>query len=68
MMQSNDLPFVSLPADLSDEAAAKLLEFLQELTAALESHYYGQLHRYYGARDHQQNDLPPQPPHADPPF
>jgi len=53
-MQPNDLPLVCLPTDLSDEAAAQLLEFLQALTAALESHYCGQLHRYYSTRDHQQ--------------
>jgi hypothetical protein len=39
MLQPNDLPLVCLPTDLSDEAAAKLLEFLHELTDALERHY-----------------------------
>src|SRR3974390_777255 len=51
MLQPNDLPLVCLPVDLSDEAAAKLLEFLQELTAALERHYGAQLKRYYDATD-----------------
>lgn len=68
MMQPNDLPLVCLPTHLSDEAAAQLIEFLHELTATLESHYYGQLHRYYSARDHQQSDPPPQSPPTDPPF
>jgi hypothetical protein len=47
MLQPNDLPLVCLPVDLSDEAAVKLTEFLQELTAALERHYAAQLRRYY---------------------
>jgi len=32
--------------DLSDDAAAKLIDFLRELTEALERHYAGQLLRY----------------------
>jgi hypothetical protein len=44
-MQPNDLPIVCLPLDLSDEAAASLIEFLQELTTALQRHYYAQLCR-----------------------
>lgn len=46
-MQPNDLPILCLPLDLSDEAAASLIEFLQELTTALERHYYAQLRRHY---------------------
>jgi hypothetical protein len=34
---------VCLPRELSDEAAAQLIEFLYELTEALERHYAGQL-------------------------
>jgi len=45
-MQPNDLPIVCLPVDLSDEGAAKLLEFLYALTEAIETHYAGQLLRY----------------------
>lgn len=33
--------------ELSDEAAALCLDFLQELTTAFENHYAGQLRRYY---------------------
>jgi len=36
MLKPNDLPLVCLPVDLSDEAAAKLIEFLHEITEALE--------------------------------
>jgi len=39
MLQPNDLPLVCLPIDLSDEAATKLVEFLHDLTDALERHY-----------------------------
>ena len=33
-MQPNDLPLLCLPLDLSDEAAAQLIDFLHELTEA----------------------------------
>lgn len=46
-MQPNDLPILCLPMELSDEAAASLLEFLYQLTEALERHYAGQLLRYH---------------------
>jgi hypothetical protein len=68
-MQPNDLPIVCLPLDLSDEAAASLIEFLQELTTAFERHYYAQLRRHYhvpGADDSQSTGGPD--PNSDPPF
>ena len=70
MLQPNDLPLVCLPVDLSDEAAAKFVEFLHELTDALERHYCPQLRRYYNAADIAQRDLDldPAPPPTDPPF
>jgi len=58
MPQPDDLP-LCLPVDLSDEAAAKLIEFLYELTEALETRYYTQLHRYYRANHIDQSDLYP---------
>ena len=64
MLKPNDLPLVCLPVDLSDEAAAKLLEFLHELTEALERHYGAQFKRYYSATAIAQHDLDP----TDPPF
>lgn len=64
MLTPNDLPLVCLPVDLSDEAAAKLLEFLHELTDALERHYCAQLKRHYRATDSPQPDVDP----TDPPF
>jgi hypothetical protein len=68
MLQPNDLPLVCLPTDLSDEAAAKLVEFLQELTEALERHYCAQLRRYYAPTDISQRNLDPAPEPTDPPF
>jgi hypothetical protein len=70
MLKPNDLPLVCLPVDLSDEAAAQLVEFLQEITEAIERHYAAQLRRYY-----HRTDIVPNPDFAardrdseDPPF
>jgi len=71
MLQPNDLPLICLPTELSDEAAAKLVEFLQELTEALERHYFAQLQRHYSAADIPRPDDPDLdlgPPSSDPPF
>ena len=59
-------PRIALPTELSDEAAAQLLEFLYELATALESHYTAQLLRYY----HRHDDERQQPlwPDDEPPF
>ena len=67
MMQPNDLP-LCLPADMSDEAAAKLIEFLYELTQALESRYFVQLRRYYHANHIDQRNPHPATEPDDPPF
>ena len=50
MLKPNDLPLVCLPIDLSDEAAATLIEFLHELSEAFERHYAAQLMRHYRDR------------------
>jgi hypothetical protein len=64
-MQPNDLPLICLPVELSDEAAAQLLDFLYQLAEALERHYAGQLLRYA----HQgPASSPPDPHDSDPPF
>ena len=68
MLQPNDLPLLCLPVDLSDEAAAKFVEFLHELTAAMERHYYAQLLRYYHPTDLAQCALDPGAASTDPPF
>ena len=67
MLQPNDLPLICLPTELSGEAAAQLVEFLHQLTEAIESHYFAQIHN----RDHPaicQRDLDLQTPDSDPPF
>jgi len=48
---------IALPDELSDEAAAQLLEWLYELTAQFESLYGAQLHRYYQCPDPRQQPL-----------
>ncbi|MCC6663418.1 MAG: hypothetical protein IT375_06720 [Polyangiaceae bacterium] len=68
MQELDHLPVVGIPTDLSDEAAAQLLEFLHELSAAIERHYYAQLRRHYGAADSAERDLKPATPSTDPPF
>lgn len=65
-MQPNDLPIVCLPMELSDESAAKLIEFLYELADALERHYAGQLMRYTRARS--TTSCAPDTSTDDPPF
>jgi hypothetical protein len=67
-MQPNDLPIVCLPLELSDESAAKLIEFLYELADALERHYAGQLMRYTRDRSTASPAAPAQSDPADPPF
>ncbi|MDE2049663.1 MAG: hypothetical protein KGO22_16880 [Gammaproteobacteria bacterium] len=42
-MEPNDLPIVCLPLELSGDAAEKLIDFLYQLTEALERHYSGLL-------------------------
>ena len=58
-------PVIALPDELSDEAAAKVLEFLYELTHLFESYYAGQLHRHYNCTDERQANLWEE---KDPPF
>ena len=66
MLKPNDLPLVCLPIDLSDEAAAALVEFLHEFSEAFERHYAAQLMRYSHDRptDVALRDVDP----TDPPF
>ena len=71
MLQPNDLPLICLPTELSDESAASLVEFLHELTEALERHYFAKLRRHYSASDIPRSDPPDLdrgPASSDPPF
>lgn len=75
-LQPNDLPILCLPLELSDEAAASLIDFLYALTEALERHYCGQLLRYAHRNDRDRGPTPfdadpgrtPNADPADPPF
>ena len=49
MLTPNDLPLVCLPLELPAEAVAELIDFLHELSEALERHYAGELKRHYDA-------------------
>lgn len=64
MLKPSDLPIVCVPVDLSDEAAATLVEFLQELTDVIERHYAAQLQRHYRAAERAARSSDP----TDPPF
>ncbi len=64
-MNDNYPPVITLPDELSDEAAAKMVEFFYDLAHVFESYYAGQLHRYYHPTDDRQADLWEE---QDPPF
>jgi hypothetical protein len=58
---------ICLPIGLSDHDVATLIDFLHELTDALERHYTGELIR----RNYPRPDAPPRDPDTDlddPPF
>jgi len=59
------LPNLTLPAELSDETVAQLIECLHELARGLENHYAAQLYRYYHAHGERQ---PPPWSDNEPPF
>jgi hypothetical protein len=46
-----------LPDDLSDEAAAQMLELLHEISRIFEDRYAAQINRYYRSYDPRQPDL-----------
>ena len=58
-------PLVTLPNDLDDEAAAKLLAFFLDAARVLENHYAAQLLRHHHRPDGRQCPLWPD---DDPPF
>jgi hypothetical protein len=69
-MEPNDLPIVVLPLELSDDSAAILIDFLRDLTDALERHYAGQLLRRQRSCSPSSppSDLADAPLYAAPPF
>ena len=58
-------PLITDPLDLSDEAAARLIDFLLEIAHRMENHYSEQLYRYHNGIDDRQPDLWSD---TDPPF
>lgn len=68
-MEPNDLPIVVLPLELSDDSAAILIDFLHELTDALQRHYAGQLlRREQDRRQSQSSNISGTTTDIDPPF
>jgi hypothetical protein len=64
-MKPNDMPLICLPMGLRDHDVATLIDFLHELTDALERHYTGELIR----RNHPRPDASgPDTNLDDPPF
>ena len=66
-MKPNDMQRTCLPIGLCDLDVATLIDFLHELTDALERHYTGELMR----RNYPRPDAPPRRPDTDlddPPF
>jgi hypothetical protein len=60
----HDLPM----PPLSDEAAVEILDFLHAIVLRFETHYGGEIHRYYEQRScHDSIETDPLEP-ADPPF
>lgn len=64
-MNHDTPPLLTVPLDLSDEAAAKMLDFLHDLTHLFENYYADQLRRYHNRADERQADLWSD---TDPPF
>jgi len=51
--------------ELSDAAAAQLLDFLYQLLTGFENAYFDQLHRYYATQQSSAENLPPNEPQSD---
>jgi hypothetical protein len=67
-MKPNDMPLICLPLGLCDRDVATLLDFLYDLTEALERHYTGELiRRNYPRQDNSTENTPDTNP-TDPPF
>ena len=65
LMNHQPPPLIAVPLDLSDEAAAKLTDFLLATAHQLENYYSEQLYRYHNGIDERQPDLWSD---TDPPF
>jgi len=58
-------PVITLPTNLSDEAAVEVLEFLTDLTGAFENLYAAQIRRHYHDNNPHHSETPFD---QDPPF
>ena len=58
-MNTEPRPCIAVPEDLTDEAAAALVEWLYDAARVLESHYAAQLLRHYQRPDERQSCLWP---------
>ena len=69
-MNKHDRPLWLAKPQLSDEAAAQMLNFLQELLVGFENAFYDQLNGYYTIRRGPSSEIPPSSeasdPHANP--
>jgi len=58
-------PLRLAPPPLSDQAAVDLLEFLHDLVAGFDAHYFAQIHRFYQERAEHNLRRPAPPPRTD---
>jgi hypothetical protein len=65
-MNQHDRPLWLAKPQLSDEAAAQMLNFLQELLVGFENAFYDQLNRYYTTRRDPSSETPPSCEASDP--
>ena len=56
-MNHQSPPLIAVPLDLSDEAAAKLIDFLLQIARQLENHYTEPLYRYHNGIDERQANV-----------
>lgn len=64
-MNKPDRPLWLAKPQLSDEAAAQMLNFLEELLVGFENAFYDQLNRYYASRG-PSSEIPPPCEPSDP--
>ena len=57
-MNTDDERDFELPDDLSDEAAAQLIECLYEIARVLENRYFAQIRRHYNQYTDNDEQLP----------
>lgn len=66
-MNTDDQRDFELPDDLSNEAAAQLIECLYEIARVIENHYSSQIRQHYARQTGERDEQSPLP-EDDPPF